>query len=84
MLQFSLNVISTGQKPDLTIFCFQVVKEACITVAYLAEIIPEMMTEVCEPLFNNTLALENNSDSVIETSRQTCMKFIIKNIQSKR
>jgi len=60
------------------------VKEACITVTYLAETIPTMMTEICETLFSNMLDLESNPDSVIETSRQTCINFIIKNIQSKR
>ncbi|XP_068894094.1 CLIP-associating protein 1-A isoform X5 [Tenebrio molitor] len=62
----------------------QVVREACITIAYLAQILGNKFDKTAEVLLLPLINLIQNSAKIMSTSGIVTLKFIIQNIHSSR
>eukprot|EP00094_Tigriopus_californicus_P010842 TCALIF_10457-PA protein Name:"Similar to clasp1 CLIP-associating protein 1 (Xenopus tropicalis)" AED:0.13 eAED:0.13 QI:0/0.69/0.64/0.92/0.69/0.78/14/163/953 len=62
----------------------QVVREACITVAYLSQQMGHKVDRLLEILFQNIINLIPNSAKVMSSSGIICIRFIIQNTFSSR
>ncbi|XP_047740406.1 CLIP-associating protein 2 isoform X3 [Hyalella azteca] len=58
----------------------QVVREACITVAYLAQELHHRVDHLCEMVLPHLIALIPNGAKVMSTSGTVCIRFIIQNV----
>ena len=62
----------------------QVVREACITVAYMSQVLRLKVDRFLEALMQNIINLIPNSAKVMSTSGIVAMRFIIQNTFSQR
>ena len=62
----------------------QVVREACITVAYMSQVLRLKVDRFLEALMQNIINLIPNSAKVMSTSGIVAMRFIIQNTYSQR
>ncbi|XP_056638130.1 CLIP-associating protein isoform X3 [Diorhabda sublineata] len=62
----------------------QVVREACITISYLSQILRNKFDKTSEMLLQHLINLIQNSAKVMASSGQITVKFIIQNIHSSR
>merc|ERR1712223_1059617 len=62
----------------------QVVREACITVAYMSQVLRLKVDRFLEALMQNIINLIPNSAKVMSTSGIVAMRFIIQNTHSQR
>ncbi len=62
----------------------QVVREACITVAYLSQLMGQKSERFLETLLQPIINLIPNSARVMATSGIVCMRFVIRNTSSPR
>ncbi|XP_017770144.1 PREDICTED: CLIP-associating protein isoform X3 [Nicrophorus vespilloides] len=62
----------------------QVVREACISIAFLAQSLGNRFDHAAECLLNNLINLIQNSAKIISTSGVTCLRFIIQYTQGPR
>ncbi|XP_071053520.1 CLIP-associating protein isoform X4 [Onthophagus taurus] len=62
----------------------QVVREACITIAYLAKTLTNKFERTAEYVLSTVINLIQNSAKIMATSGLTCVKFIIQYCQSPR
>ena len=65
-------------------FRSQVVREACITVAYMSQVLRLKVDRFLEALMQNIINLIPNSAKVMSTSGIVAMRFIIQNTFSQR
>ena len=69
----------------IVFFCrSQVVREACITVAYMSQVLRLKVDRFLEALMQNIINLIPNSAKVMSTSGIVAMRFIIQNTFSQR
>ncbi|XP_067933502.1 CLIP-associating protein 1-A-like [Watersipora subatra] len=62
----------------------QVVREACITIAFYAQNLESRLEHFCEMLLPPLLSLVSNSAKVMASSGSTAIKFIIQHVHSQR
>ncbi|XP_066245678.1 CLIP-associating protein 1-A isoform X2 [Euwallacea similis] len=62
----------------------QVVREACITIAYLSQTLEGRFEKIAETLMQHLISLIQNSAKIMATSGDVTVKFIIKYIHSPR
>lgn len=62
----------------------QVVREACITVAFMSQQLRNKVDRFCEALMPSIINLIQNSAKVMATSGIVCMRYIIQNTHSPR
>ena len=67
-----------------TIFFSQVVREACITIAYLSQQLHHKADRLLEALLQPIINLIPNSAKVMSTSGITCVRFVIQHTYSAR
>ncbi|CAH0551193.1 unnamed protein product [Brassicogethes aeneus] len=77
----SLEIPLQGTLKDLR---SQVVREACITISYLAQTLGNKFDKPAEFLLQSLINLIQNSAKVMATAGQVTVRFIIRNIQSPR
>ena len=62
----------------------QVVREACITIAYMSQVLRQKVDRFLEALMQNIINLIPNSAKVMSSSGIVAMRFIIQNTFSQR
>ena len=62
----------------------QVVREACITIAYMSQVLRQKVDRFLEALMQNIINLIPNSAKVMSSSGIVAMRFIIQNTYSQR
>ncbi|KAF6018412.1 CLASP1 [Bugula neritina] len=62
----------------------QVVREACITIAFYAQNLESRLDHFCEVILPSLIMLVSNSAKVMATSGSTALKFIIQHVHSQR
>ncbi|KAL1513059.1 hypothetical protein ABEB36_002537 [Hypothenemus hampei] len=62
----------------------QVVRETCITIAYLSKSLENKFDKIAEILLQHLIALIQNSAKIMATSGEVAVKYIIKHIHSPR
>ncbi|XP_050313911.1 CLIP-associating protein 1-A isoform X2 [Anthonomus grandis grandis] len=77
----NLDIALQGSVKDLR---SQVVREACITIAYLSQVIGNKFDKIAELLLQQLILLIPNSAKIMGTSGDLTVKFILKNIHSPR
>lgn len=81
---FHLNQLLPPFQASLKDLRSQVVREACITVAYLSKCLCNKFDHFAESVLSNLINLIQNSAKVIASSGQICIRFILQYTHSPR